>query len=212
MMKEKIEEQVKTPAGRLRYDFGWRLEGGWTEDEGSVIREAASRVAEFIQKLTGGDGAAWVNSYLPAILTRPALMGKLPFLKDKSFVYPWTQVRLSPYFMNGGIRHIVHEMGHVLDNSLGGLVPATFVGGGAADRMLKAVGGHPEHCFPRFVPRKDYAIRCSPQECWANPTAYGNTCVAEDFAETFTWTIFDPVKVPVRRLAWMQEFLANLKP
>ena len=72
-MKEKIEEQVKTPAGRLRYDFGWRLEGGWTEDEVSVIREAASRVAEFIHQLTGGDGAAWVNSYLPVILTQPSV-------------------------------------------------------------------------------------------------------------------------------------------
>ena len=131
---------MKTPAGRLRLDFGWVMDDTWQEQDFDLIRGAANHIVEFIHQLTGRDGVEWVHSFLPAVFTRPGWLGKLPFLKEKSFVYPWTQVRLGSRYHIGGIQLIVHELGHVLDNSLGGMIPATFVGGGAADHMIRAVG------------------------------------------------------------------------
>jgi hypothetical protein len=137
-----------------------------------------------------------------------------------AFVFPTIDVNLRKGSYDSSI--IVHELGHVLDNShqsgVSGFFPATFVGGGPADAMVRAMGGNPSACAPRL---QCWSGVNEPQGYawyWKNVagnsrwsvTSYANNGVSDDFAETFRWTILTPNLVPAGRYAWMQEYLSQL--
>ena len=104
---------------------------------------------------------------------------------------------------------VTHELGHLLDNNFKGSgAPATFVGGGAADAMLKFVGGHPENCSPHFQCSSGYIEYVAGPEYWPGEE-YGNNSVADDFAETFARVITNGAAPPQRSM-WMKAFLGVL--
>ncbi len=192
--------------------YHWAVGGNWSVAALEHLLKTGAWLETLLAQLPRREPQAWIRRYLKATFIRPGWMGQLTPLKGKSFVFPKSQVRLQPVEdLSQGSAHIVHELGHVLDNALGGVLPATFVGGGAADRMVAAVGGKPERCVPRFVPMSDYVEKVTPLESWLPREAYGNTCVAEDFAEAFVWTLTNPQRVPTGRRAWMETFLKVLE-
>lgn len=197
----------------LNASYAWKFEGDWSQPEVDHLQSAAGLIEAYLAAAGHADPAAWMRKYLNAVFLHVGLFGHISPLAGKSFVFPKNQVRLVEDFATvyHADKHVVHELGHVLDNQLGPILPATFFGNGAADAMLKAVGGTPEKYTPRFIPRNDYIEACTPAEYWSPRSSYGNTCCAEDFAETFVHTICDPARVPPRRRAWMQAFLQHLQ-
>jgi len=105
----------------------------------------------------------------------------------------------------------IHEMGHVLDNNIqNGFLPATYIGGGPSDAMVMAMSGHPENNLPRFAADTHwYRKNIAGDAPWAEG-AYGNHGVADDFAETFVYTLMGKA-VPGGRQAWMTSFLTLLR-
>lgn len=197
----------------LKTAYAWRFEGPWSAPEVEKLQGAAVLIETYLSAAGHADPAAWMRKYLNAVFMHVGIFGQISGLAGRSFVFPKNQVRLVDDFATiyHGDRHVVHELGHVLDNNLGPILPATFFGHGAGDAMLRAVGGLPEKCTPRFVAKADYVEVCTPQEFWSPRSSYGNTCAAEDFAEAFVHTICDPARVPVRRRMWMQTFLQQLQ-
>jgi RHS repeat-associated protein len=203
--------------------YGWRAYGKFTIFELDSIVNAGERIADYITTLTGGWGQGWVRSHLGnAYFHR----GGLPTisanaLEATAFVLPISDVIIGNHGFNSS--DIIHELGHVLDNNeAGGL--ATFFGGGPADEMVKAMGGNPSGCFPRFkcadfetgvLPRfhdkKWYRDNIAGNDTWSEK-AYANTGVSEDFAETFTWTILSIDVVPSARSVWMTNYMQSLLP
>jgi hypothetical protein len=85
-------------------------------------------------------------------------------LKIRGLVFPSTDIYLPEKFT---ARVVIHELGHVLDNNLGGIMPAVWFGGGPADQMLEDLGGHPEEIpFPHFQDRSDYIEKYASPEVW----------------------------------------------
>ena len=198
---------------QIQSRFGWKISGQWNNAALTAILQAGDQIASYVHSLNQRDGDAIVRRYFPAQFIHSDWLGSLWFLKGKSFVFPRRVVRLAPNFeiYQHPDWHVVHELGHVLDNAVRRFFPATFLGGGLADRMIRDTGGRPHRCGLRFVPRADYIERCNLMEHWEPIKSYGNTCVAEDFAETFVWTLFSSYRVPPRRLDWMRAFLKSLE-
>jgi len=198
---------------RIQQRFGWQMVGFWNTAALTAILQAGDKISNYIQTLNQRDGDTLVRRHFPARFVHSDMLGRLWFLQGKSFVFPRRVVRLAPEFeiYSHPDWHVVHELGHVLDNAVRRFIPATFFGGGLADRMVRDTGGRPQRCGIRFVPRPDYIERCTLVEHWEPRQAYGNTCVAEDFAETFIHTLFSPHRVPARRLSWMRAFLKSLE-
>jgi hypothetical protein len=215
--------------------YGWRAYGKFTIFELDSIVNAGEKIADYITTLTGSWGQGWVRSHLGnAYFHR----GGLPTISANAlgataFVLPISDVIIGNHGFTSS--DIIHELGHVLDNNeAGGL--ATFFGGGPADEMVKAMGGNPSGCVPRFlcmyvkvaaVPlfgpivgvtvtiqehNKDwYYKHIAGHDAWKNGY-YANTGVSEDFAETFKGTILQSDEVPSARSAWMINYLQSLQP
>jgi hypothetical protein len=103
---------------------------------------------------------------------------------------------------------VVHELGHVLDNDskLGGLWPATYKGGGAADRMIRFMGGQPDNCHLRWFCKNGYVENVAGRDPCPSGS-YGSNSVADDFAESFVYAVFN-MDGPQERLAWMAAFIS----
>ena len=123
---------------------------------------------------------------------------------------PWkNDIYLLPLFDQ---KLITHELGHVLDNSFsGGILPATLIGGGPADAMVSAMGGNPSKCIPRWdcigIDNQSYHDNNAGSDPWP-VSAYGNHSVADDFADTFAYTIYNADIVPGDRRIWMETFIS----
>jgi hypothetical protein len=122
---------------------------------------------------------------------------------------------------NASVELIIHEMGHVLDNSLG---PewAAILGGGAADDMARDLGGSPRDCVLRFDCASKYVGRSpgsnqygSPRTYWT-PTEhprsfhddYARMGPAEDFAEAFKFAVMDSGADRPQRVRWMRDLIS----
>jgi hypothetical protein len=183
----------------LDFFYGWKIAGEWTVEELVLILEAGKSIREFIAVNTGEDGNLWIKTYL----------GNTVFHHGndiRSFVFASSDA----YLRNGEEHYwVIHELGHVLDNNFkSGGAPATFFGGGAADAMLKFVGGNPENCFPRFQCSSSYIKDIAGPESWGQGE-YGNNSVADDFAETFARVTTNGI-APTLRSVWMKAFLSVL--
>jgi len=107
----------------------------------------------------------------------------------------------------------VHEMAHVLDNSLGSHSMASIFGGGPADELIRFIGGEPDLFLPRFYSR-GYEKAMRSQELELNPTLYGRSFgPAEDFAESFRLAVLHPeilkTEAP-RRYEWFLDWRKRL--
>ena len=126
----------------------------------------------------------------------------------------------SVYLLDGFDRDaVIHEMGHVFDNSFGKEYAAWF-GGGPADEMARALGGVPEICIARFdcslvavIPflyRDSYNTPLTePLPPFPNPGSYARRGPSEDFAVTFEREIAHRSSDGfVQRAQWLRNYIA----
>lgn len=195
------------PQAALAERYGWTLTGEWPEVEAGVLLYAAHGIERYIEQVSGADGRLWMQTYLgPITFHRANLFNRAVnanlALGRNIYVLNAFGDSVEPY------TDLVHEVAHVLDNNQGGLLPASLLGGGPADRMVADLGGSPHLCWLRFLCPTGYAEHVSGPEAWTDG-AYANTGVAEDFAEAFAYAAFFPERVPARRLAWVESFVAD---
>ncbi len=189
--------------------YTWKLEGKWNLKQLKTVYETGYDIQSYIDS-RGGNGKAWINKYLGNTLFH--LGNTANFINNKVGAIgtvPWkNDIYLLPIFDN---KNIAHELGHVLDNNFsGGALPATLIGGGPADAMVSAMGGNPTKCFPRWdcigIDNQSYHDKIAGSDPWP-VSAYANHSVADDFADTFAYTIYIHDSVPDDRRGWMQIYI-----
>jgi hypothetical protein len=190
----------------LASNYGWRLNGHWLTAEASVLLAVAQGIERYVERVSGADGRQWMHAYLGPINFHSAAW--INHAVDANLALPGGHIYVLEGFGGSPEPHtdLAHEVAHVLDNNLGGWLPATVLGGGPSDEMLSEVGGNPNACQLRFLCPVDYTRRIAGPEHW--PTgAYANSGVSEDFAEAFSYAVFFPERVPAMRLAWVENFV-----
>jgi hypothetical protein len=103
----------------------------------------------------------------------------------------------------------LHEIAHVFENKFkGGILPATWFGGGPTDEYIQAMGGDPSGCIPRWYCPKTHFDNAGLEEYrWPERDFVANNSAADDFAKTFAVTIINPASVPYARRIWMESFI-----
>jgi len=214
---EAIASSLYDLLNALDLNYGWKVDGDYTSENLNTILKGAAWIESYAENLTDKDGQAWIKTYLRNAVfhVNGKVVNSAYGIKIRGFVFPNTDIYLPEKFT---AFVVVHELGHVLDNNMGGKMPAVWFGGGAADQMLKDLGGHPEAVpFPHCLDRADYIAKYAGPESWPEYMNGGKN-PTDDFADTFLVAIVgDDLPVPnveqlaPQRLAWMDAFVANLK-
>jgi hypothetical protein len=92
--------------------------------------------------------------------------------------------------LEGGKKHIIHELGHVYDNHSARaqqLCPATICGGGFADRLNEALGGNPSGI------RAWNSLNLN-SDVYTLIKHSGKQSTAEFFADSFSLIIINPIE------------------
>ena len=183
----------------LVYGINWNLE------QVVVISKAIDKMIKGVDDITGGNGQDWVIKNLGG---SSIALGQ-GILKNNSFVFSST-IHLPNGFENrtwnaidfSTENMIVHEFGHVFDNSFAGK-EATWFGGGPGDYLLDFKGGKSTALF-RWGdglsipdPRDRFEIK--------DGFGYGNTSAADYFAHSFSAAIVAPNNpyAPLKARLWV---------
>jgi len=214
---DEIASSLSDLLNRLEQDYGWKVDGDYTSEHLNTILKAGAWIESYVANLTGMNGQAWIKKYLhnANFHINGKVINSAYQINIRGFVFPNTDVYLPDKFT---AFVVVHELGHVLDNNLGGDKPAVFFGGGAADQMLKDLGGHPEQVpFPHCLDRSDYISKYAGSESWPEYMNGGKN-PADDFADTFLVAVVgsdlpvpDVLTFAPQRLAWMDDYVTNLQ-
>jgi hypothetical protein len=117
----------------------------------------------------------------------------------------FSTIHIDPELIN--LETAVHEMAHILDNTLGNHGLASIFGGGPADQMVVHLGLNPDEFLPRFF-AWGYESKLRERQIELNPTTYGRTRgPAEDFAESFRMAVLHPVLLKTsgpKRYEWFE--------
>ena len=166
-------------------EFKWKVALDFTLVELKAIYKAGSQILSCVNGVTRGKGSGWMHKYLGGA---SFLHGEFPGTQH-SFV-TGSRVHITPAWQGRNWTHIVHELGHVYDDNTGGFFWAAVFGGGNADRLQKAIGGHPAGI--RFL----NGTRGVPMNYRWPEGCYGNVATAEYFAEVFMYAIYNRSQVP----------------
>ncbi len=206
----KEAELAASQKAALAKDYGWSVRGTWSSAELATLLRAGQELEQYIQSDTNTDGQAWIRKHIgPVTFHTQTIINQM---LDAHISLPNRNI----YLLNRNIvsylgpRFVLHEIAHLLDNNLGGKLPASLFGGGPAEKMVADLGGHPERCSLKFYCPKNYTENISGPETWGR-AAYANHSVSDDFADTFTFAIRDRFHTPEKRLAWMDEFIRNIQ-
>lgn len=200
---------MTTIAAQLESEYGWRTTSAFTDASLTLLLQAAQTLRAFADEILPGGGLAWMRRWLSPVYFH---LGGLPQQvvswvghQKTSVVFPARDVWLSPTFT--GIanprQHLIHELAHVLDNRQAKRsLPATFFGGGPADRLALEMGG-----APKGIRFSNGVCGIPPANQWS-PAAgggYGNHATAEYFAESVAWTLLYPVHLPAPSIiSWLE--------
>lgn len=200
----------------LEQDYGWKVQGNATVEHLNTLLQAGQYIENYIDQVSREDGKGWIKEYLGnAVFHIDGQVANSAYqLNIRGFVFPNNDVYLPIKFT---VFVAVHELGHVLDNGIGGDKPAVWFGGGAADRMIADLGGHPEAVpFPHCLDREDYIAKYAGPESWPYYMNGGKN-PADDFADTFLVAVVgndlpvpNVVNLAPQRLAWMDAYIASL--
>ncbi len=136
-----------TTADELLRQFGWKTSPAFSDTHLSILLLAAQDLLNFSEDLLPGAGLKWLRRWLSPVRFH---LGGLPqWLVSKnashnmSVVFPLRDMWLKDFpALPNPRHHIVHELAHVLDNAQAArTIPATFFGGGPADRLVSYLGG-----------------------------------------------------------------------
>jgi hypothetical protein len=214
---EAIASSTSDLLNEIEMNYGWKVDGDYTNDQLNTILKAGAWIDSYVMNLTGKNGQAWIKKNLSNVVfhINGKVINSAYQIKIRGFVFPYADVYLPDKFT---AFVVVHELGHVLDNHMGGDKPAVWFGGGAADQMLKVLGGHPELVpFPHCLDRSDYNSKYAGPEAWPDYMNGGRN-PADDFADTFLVAVVgsdlpvpNVVSLAPQRLAWMDDFVSNLQ-
>jgi len=201
----------------IEQNYGWKVEGEYTSEHLNTILKAGGWIESYVTNLSGSNGQSWIKKNLRNAIfhINGKVINTAYQINIRGFVFPNTDVYLPVKFT---AFVVVHELGHVLDNNMGGDKPAVWFGGGAADQMLKELGGHPEKVpFPHCLDRSDYIANYAGPESWPEYMNGGKN-PADDFADTFLVAVVgsdlpvpNVVNLAPQRLTWMDAFVSELK-
>jgi hypothetical protein len=196
----------------LKQEWRWTLRGEWSQCEVQTLSELASDVAHFIDKLKPGTGKSWVKRNLADVTFQHShgalsnILQRVNGNSPTSFVWPSTTVNLFDGWveLKRNKAHVVHELGHVLENKRSWAL-ANILGRGPADRMVVAVGGSTAGKPIRMFGGVNLPAKARYKS--GTLGSYANNSIADYFAETFSLTIYQPDVIPPATLAWMKKFL-----
>lgn len=196
-------------AAQLEADYGWKTTSAFGEDHLAILLQCALDLTSFAGEMLPGAGSAWMRRWLSPVYFH---LGGLPHWvvsktggQKMSVVFPTRDVWLAPHFpaMVNPRQHIIHELAHVVDNSLARRrLPATFFGGGPADRLALDMGG-----TPKGIRFSNGVCGIPPVNQWSQAACggYGNRATAEYFAESFAWMLYYPLHLPTPTIAdWLK--------
>ncbi len=201
-------DMIKSREQTLKEYYDWSVTGEWTNEQLVAIFKAGWTLQKYVESTGVADGQAWIRKNIGTVTFHHEML--LNSLTHSHFALPTRDI----YLLNDnllaptGPRFIVHEMAHFIDNNLGGTLPASFFGGGPAEKMVADLGGHPESCTIKFSCAKNYTQTIAGPAHWTEK-AYANNSIADDFAETLAHAAFKPERVPAERLNWMREFVKS---
>jgi hypothetical protein len=206
----------------LRKKYNWNLIGNFSVAQQKVIWDAASALKAFLDKNTGRHGKAWlkenigrVNFYrggLPQKVVTAANGGK-----PTSVTFLSNGIWLELTFEKGGnpIQHVIHEVAHVIDNTVGRhrhALLSIWFGHGPSDELSRFLGGN-----PRGLRWQNGTCGVPLPLCWpsndpATQYGYGNHSSADFFAEAFSWTIINPYLVPSTIISsWINALMKGIQ-
>ncbi len=195
----------------LQVEFHWSSDPKFTPGELQTILSAGREIRGYIENILPGQGAAWMTRWLAKIRFHsdglPHQVVTYFNHAPTSVVFPyrdiWFVKNLDKY--GNPCQHVVHEIGHVLDNRSGpALAPSIWFGKGHGDRLVRFSGGQPKGL------RWNNGVSGIPAACrWTPPgasTECGDLSTADYFAEAFTWAIYDPARCPHPGMVeWLKE-------
>jgi hypothetical protein len=193
------------PQQFLKTAIHWDIAGQIPESSYETLLKAATSIDTWLGKS---------NQLSNPIGMISKLMGGIRW-RPSSFVWKklgFHHVEFSTIFFDPALLPFdtaIHEIGHVLDNSLGSHRLASIFGGGPSDDLARYIGIEPDVFFPRFhAPGYEKTLRDLKLEL--NPTDYGrNNGPAEDFAESFRLAVTDPeilISAAPLRFKWFENW------
>ncbi len=196
-------------AAQLQADYGWHTTSAFTDEHLALLLQVAADLRAYIDGLLPSAGLPWIRRWLSPVRFHlgglPHQVVSLAGRQKMSVVFPARDVWLSPTFiaMLNPRQHLIHELAHVIDNLLAKRsLPATFFGGGPADRLTREMGG-----TPRGIRFSNGTCGIPPANQWlvAAGGGYGNRATAEYFAESFAWSLYYPLNLPSPVIAsWLK--------
>ena len=193
----------------LSAEYGWVINREvFSYREVKVIYETSEQIRNYASSQTGGGGKEWMNEYIRPIFGHNVLSNEfswVPLNLPKSNV-----VLLAPGFADSAnpITHVIHELGHVLDNANGNrLGAAVWAGGGWADELVRHVGGNPPPVLPRFY----NGSAGIPNNLYFENDPHAQDGTAEYFAYTFQYAVTDPKNedIPSVAIEWLNVKVAE---
>ncbi len=198
-----------TAAAELLTQYVWKTSSAFDQTQLSILLLAAQDLLNFSEEALPGGGLAWLRRWLSPVNFHigglPQMLVSRNASHNMSVVFPLRDVWLSADFpaLPNPRQHIVHELAHVLDNSQAARsVPATFFGGGPADRLVRALGG-----LPRGLRFSNGSCSIPTVNQWSAAAGggYGNRASAEYFAEALAWSVYHPPQLPTPAIAsWLK--------
>jgi hypothetical protein len=206
----------------------WKLIGRWTLAELEAIFFTAYAIQTYVDKLTDGRGVSWMKKYMGGTYidhrgeSNPWIVNK-GLREDYSGAFPgWApgmHGRNTVYLAKGWDNQtFAHELGHIWDINSG------KVGFGAVEGVadylndyihgdILRVGGC-RFCNPGGKPTPP-SSHIRPEFYWRNSVnnGYGHGSTADYLAEAFSWSVFDPSKIPALEVSlWVNTIIALEAP
>jgi len=197
----------------LQGSHNWNIKDikNWNTDQLFTVWDAAIRMEIGLNTITGGQGKNWMDKNLNSITF---MIGGV--VAGNSYVEGST-VHLLVNFENENLiwsspnneveTMIAHELGHVFDNrTRHAQWDVTWFGGGAADELMKMVGGKSTGLL-KFL-NNSLSLKTN-RFLDVDGFGYGNNSSADYFAHAFSATICTPntPNTPLLAEMWMSALL-----
>lgn len=195
---------------QIPIEFRWNISPLFPQATQDVLREAGLAILSWLD-IPANSGLR-PNHKLRILFKNIAWQPSNFFWRKAGFHHvEFSTIHIDPELIN--LETAVHEMAHILDNTLGNHGLASIFGGGPADQMISHLGLNPDEFLPRFLGR-NYESKLRARQIELNPTTYGRTRgPAEDFAESFRMAVLHPVLLKTsapKRYEWFEIWRRHL--
>ena len=198
----------------ISYEFDWNVEGNWGSRELDAIIDTGTKILNYVNNLTGGNGYDWMHKYLGGTniahsADAPSWASWVPTNRNMANPGVITGTGANTVYLvsgwlkqEGGSRWLAHEMAHIWDIKTSPIIPFY---GGAGDHLNSAMGGNNMTNICRFC---DHSGANNGHPFPKDIQNYGNNSTADYLAESFALSIYPDHAyqgpVPVEAQSWVQ--------